>query len=331
MTNYSIVIRTLGTGGGKYQRLLDSIKSQTIQPKHIFVFIAEGYELPAEQIGTEEFIYTRKGMWHQRVYGLEYASKLNDVDYILALDDDISFDSDFAANSIQWMLSNDCDVLAPDLVKKEGASRMTQSLLSPFNIFYSLMGTRIENHFQKWRIKIIATGGFMANTKGKSDAMPTQSAQFTAFWIKSGKIAELKLKDEYWLEGTAYALPDDQVFFYKCYLLGFKQYMHEKYTVVHLDHGSSSPDRLVLGNYADGRNFLIFWHRFLYLPAKGARKLWLIICHVYRIVMHFLFLIVRGVIKFDFRPLKAYTNGVRDALCYIKSTEYQGLAKIVKQ
>ena len=62
MTNYSIVIRTLGTGGGKYQRLLDSIKSQTIQPKHIFVFIAEGYELPAEQIGTEEFIYTRKGV-----------------------------------------------------------------------------------------------------------------------------------------------------------------------------------------------------------------------------------------------------------------------------
>ena len=38
MTNYSIVIRTLGTGRGKYQRLLDSIKSQTIQPKHIFVF-----------------------------------------------------------------------------------------------------------------------------------------------------------------------------------------------------------------------------------------------------------------------------------------------------
>lgn len=59
--NYSIVIRTLGTGGGKYQQLLDSIKAQTLQPKHLLVFIAEGYELPPQQLGTEEFVYTRKG------------------------------------------------------------------------------------------------------------------------------------------------------------------------------------------------------------------------------------------------------------------------------
>lgn len=324
--NYSIVIRTLGTGGVKYQQLLDSIKSQTLQPKHLLVFIADGYELPPEQLGTEEFVYTRKGMWHQRVYGLDYAAKLNDSDYILAVDDDIKFAADFAEKSIEWMVANDCDVMAPDL-----APRKTISMFSPKNVVYSLLGTRVENHFQKWRVKIMATGGFMANTKVKGDAAPTQSAQFTAFWIKSNVIGSLRLEDEYWLEGTKYALPDDQVFFYKCYLMGLKQYMHEKYIVVHLDHGSSDPNRVVLGNYADGRNFLIFWHRFLYLPSNMLRRIWLVICHTYRVVMHFFYLLLRGLVKRNFKALKAYVNGVSDALHYIKTEEYKGLTKICRR
>lgn len=325
-SNYSIVIRTLGTGGDKYQQLLDSIKSQTLQPKHVLVFIAEGYQLPPEQLGTEEFIYTRKGMWHQRVYGLDYAANLGDSDYILALDDDISFAPDFAEKSLAWMDANGCDVLAPDL-----APCSTKSMFSPKNIFYAILGTRVENHFQKWRVKVMDTGGFMANTKLNGDANPTQSAQFTAFWINSNKVKFLRLEDEYWLEGTKYALPDDQVFFYKCHLMGLKQFIHEKYTIVHLDHGSSDPNRTILGNYADGRNFLIFWHRFLYLPADANRKVWLIICHSYRVVMHFLYLFIRGIIKRNFKPLKAYREGIADALRYIKTNEYKNLNRIVAQ
>lgn len=324
--SYSIVIRTLGTAGSKYQQLLDSIKSQSLQPKHLLVFIADGYQLPPEQLGTEEFIYTRKGMWHQRVYGLDYAAKLNDSDYILAVDDDISFAPDFAEKSIDWMSANECDVLAPDL-----APCRTKSMFSPQNILYALLGTRVENHFQKWRVKVMDTGGFMANTKLKGDANPTQSAQFTAFWIKTNKVDSLRLKDEYWLEGTKYALPDDQVFFYKCHLMGLRQYIQEKYTIVHLDHGSSDPNRIILGNYADGRNFLIFWHRFLYLPANVNRKVWLVICHTYRVVMHILYLLIRGVIKKDFKPLKAYRDGVADALRYIKTDEYQNLKRVDAQ
>ena len=324
--SYSIVIRTLGKGGGKYQQLLNSKKSQTIQPKHLLVFIADGYNLPPEQLGTEEFIYTRKGMWHQRVYGLEYASKLNNSDYILAVDDDISFAPEFAEKSIDWMAANDCDVLAPDL-----APCRTKSMFSPKNILYALLGTRVENHFQKWRVKVMATGGFMANTKVRGEAMPTQSAQFAAFFIKAKKVEMLNLKDEYWLEGTKYALPDDQVFFYKCHIMGMKQYMHETITVHHLDHGSSDPKRIQLGNYADGRNFLIFWHRFLYLPANVNRKVWLVLCHSYRIVMHILYLLIRGIVKRDFKPLKAYREGIADALRYINTDEYKQLNRITTQ
>lgn len=40
---YSIAIRTLGTGGDNYRRLLRSITAQTVQPERVVVYIAEGY------------------------------------------------------------------------------------------------------------------------------------------------------------------------------------------------------------------------------------------------------------------------------------------------
>lgn len=70
---YCFTIRTLGTTGAKYQALLDSIKQQTIQPTAVFVVLANGYNPPKEQLGTETFLYTKKGMWNQRIYGIEYA------------------------------------------------------------------------------------------------------------------------------------------------------------------------------------------------------------------------------------------------------------------
>ena len=327
---YSIVIRTLGKGGVKYQQLLDAIKYQTCKPKHIFIFIADGYPLPPEQIGTEEFIYTHKGMWHQRVYGLQYASQLNDVDYILALDDDVKFSSDFAEKSIEWMSKNQCDVLVPAISPYNSTIKSTRSIFSPKNILQFLLGSGFENHFQRWQVKIIDTGGFSINTKLVGDAAPTQSAPFNAFWIKSDIIDDMRLYDESWLDETRYAWPDDQVFFYKCFTLGHKQYIHNKFTIQHLDHGSSDPECLLLCSYASGRNSLIFWHRFLFVPADTLRRFWLIICYSYRLSINLLFLVVKGLLKGDFRPLKANCNGVINAINYIKGQSYRDLPKICK-
>ena len=63
---YIVVIRTLGTAGDKYQQLLDSLNKQTIQPSKILVYIAEGYSIPKETIGKEQYIYVKKGMVAQR-------------------------------------------------------------------------------------------------------------------------------------------------------------------------------------------------------------------------------------------------------------------------
>lgn len=325
---YSVVIRTLGTGGQKYKKLLDSIKRQSCQPVHLYVIIAEGYELPHERVGIEEFIYTKKGMWHQRVYGLEYAANQRDADFILAVDDDISFADDFVENSIMWMKFNNCDVLTPDIIDSLSENNGCVPILSLRNIYLTLLGVRIENPFQKERVKIIGTSGYMANSRLMADAVPTQSAQFAALFIRTDKISVLDLKSEYWLEGTKYALPDDQVFYYKCHVLGLKVFMHEKYMIYHHDHGSSSPNRFNDSSFANGRNFLIFWHRFLYKRASFLKKIWLIFCIFYRILMHIFYHIVRGIVALNFSSLKSYYNGVRNGLAVIKSLDYKALPRI---
>lgn len=50
---YSVYIRTLGKGGDKYQRLLDSIKKQTIQPLEVVVVLPYGYKKPKERLGYD--------------------------------------------------------------------------------------------------------------------------------------------------------------------------------------------------------------------------------------------------------------------------------------
>ena len=91
---YTAVIRTLGKAGDKYQRLLDSLCAQTLRPEKILVYIADGYPLPKESCGQEEYIYVRKGMVAQRA--LQY--KEVDTEYILFLDDDLYLPYDLAEN-----------------------------------------------------------------------------------------------------------------------------------------------------------------------------------------------------------------------------------------
>ena len=60
---YSIAIRTLGTAGEKYKKLLDSIVKLSIQPEKIIVVLPEGYAPPEYRLGAEEFVYSQKGMY----------------------------------------------------------------------------------------------------------------------------------------------------------------------------------------------------------------------------------------------------------------------------
>ena len=103
-STYSIVIRTLGNTGEKYRQMLDCIAKQTITPEEVIVVIPFGYELD-HTLGYERVVRSEKGMVTQRAKGIEEAKS----EYILVLDDDLSFPNDFAERMLSYLHNNQLD------------------------------------------------------------------------------------------------------------------------------------------------------------------------------------------------------------------------------
>lgn len=45
-SNYSVLIRTLGTAGDKYLRTIQAITRQTVRPEKVYVALPHGYAPP---------------------------------------------------------------------------------------------------------------------------------------------------------------------------------------------------------------------------------------------------------------------------------------------
>ena len=323
MKDYSIVIRTLGTGGKKYQNFLDSITKQTLQPKHIYVVLPNGYELPHECIGMEEFLYTQKGMWNQRIYGLNYAANKGD-ELLLVCDDDISFESTFAMEFINLFESNKTDILIPHIGPCfNQATPLKEKMLLRF------LGQRRESSKSHFYVSIDCTAGHTLNKTIEENVFPTQSGQFACFMISPHCVQANHFEDERWLDMTYYALPDDQIFFYKAYLSGAKIMYAKTPHINHLDHGSSSMDRKKNIAYSSARNYLIFWHRFLWNPNNGIITVKFVLGILYRNLAYFLFYFFYSCYTKQ-NLIGRYLRGGWNGLKFINSTKYKKLPKIRK-
>ena len=147
---YTAVIRTLGKAGEKYQTLLNSLISQTIPPKEIIVYIAEGYPIPAETVGRERYVYVKKGMVAQRA--LRYDEV--DTEFMLCLDDDLFLPADFVQTMYDELRENDGNVISPDIFPnhERGWGQEIVMLLSG-----RMMARRFPD---SWGYMVLRTGGY---------------------------------------------------------------------------------------------------------------------------------------------------------------------------
>jgi hypothetical protein len=111
MRDYCAVIRTLGTVGEKYQRLLDSLAAQAVTPKKKLVYIPHGYVAPKETIGIEQLVRCEKGMVAQRSFPFDEV----DTDYILFCDDDLYLPPDYVEELFIGIEENDTDCIAAEV------------------------------------------------------------------------------------------------------------------------------------------------------------------------------------------------------------------------
>lgn len=312
---YTVVIRTLGKAGEKYQTMLESLKVQTIPPQNIFVYIAEGYPIPKETIDEERYIYVKKGMVAQRA--LPYSEV--ETEYILFLDDDLVFPPNTVEDMYKALINCHGDVISPDIFPNA-----TRSLKS--ELMMTISGRMRARRCDKtWGYKVMRNGGYSYN-KHPQEVMSSQTNAGACFLCRKDDFLRLHFEDELWLDSTSYPLGEDQVMYYKMYLKGMKILTWYKNGVVHLDAGGNmSPEKEQKLIYSDFRFKTIFWHRFIWQCEKGLLlKIWSILCIGYA----FGFALGISILKGEWKIFQLKRDAIKDGIAFIHSESYKKLPKV---
>lgn len=309
---YTIVIRTLGTAGEYYQRTLDSIQRQTIQPEAVLVYIAEGYPIPKETIGIEQYIYVKKGMVAQRALRYEEVQ----TDYMLFLDDDVYLPEDGMETLYREMVEHGGQVIAPCVFPNHQVTWKAKVRLS-------LLGREVARLGDgRWGYRVLRTGGFSYHNNPTKGVYESTTNAGPCFFCEKEAFLSAHFEEELWLDSAPYAFPEDQVLFYKMHLAGAKVLTSFDSGIVHLDAGSStqgSEEKCLKVIYSEYRNKIIFWHKFIYSQEKGIfARCWSGICLGYALGMQYLnngYKSLRG----EKKQAEAFRQGVRDGMNYIKT------------
>ena len=313
---YTAVIRTLGTAGEKYQQLLNSLQQQSIQPKDIIVYIAEGYPLPKETIGKERYVYVKKGMVAQRALRYDEVQ----TEYILFLDDDV-FLPPTAVEILYRELQEMCgDVISPDVFPNSSRPLVSELLMM-------LSGRmRARRGDEKWGYMVMRNAGYSYN-KNPKGVLQSQTNAGPCFLCKKKDFLKIKFQEELWLDKQKYPLGEDQVMFYKMHKKGLRVLTSYDSGILHLDAGSSriSEEREKRIIFSDFRFKTIFWHRFIYrCETSFLLKIWDVICISYT----FLFTLLISLIKGQFDIFKLKKDAIYEGVSFINSAEYKSLPRV---
>lgn len=318
---YSAVIRTLGKAGKAYQTTLDSLIQQTIKPSSVVVYIAEGYPIPNETIGIEKYVYVPKGMVAQRALQYDEVS----TEYCLFLDDDVYLPADAVEKMYNEMVQHNAQVISPCTFENHKASFKSK-------LIRTLTGKEVCRFGDsKWGYKVLRTAGFSYNNNPTLPVYESQSNAGPCFFCRKDDFLKINYDEELWLDKTYYALPDDQIMFYKMYKKGLKLLTSFDSGIVHLDASTTIANpkekslKLVFSEY---RNKLIFWHRFIYLPDQSLLlRVWDVVSVGYAYVIQTLKYLLKIMLgKKD--EANAFFGGIKDALKFLRSQEYRQLPRI---
>lgn len=255
--SYSVAIRTLGTAGDKYVAELQSIRSQTLKPDGIFVYIPNGYEV--EPVADEIYVRCEKGMVHQRSLPFDEIKS----EYILFLDDDVYLPDD-AVEKLFAALSQSCaECVAPVFYDNHRLSGWNKLKMAFFAGTYPYPGTG-------WAFRIRRDAHY-SYCNAPMEVMPSQSASFACFLCRKDAYADIHFEDERWVDAYEYALGDDQLFFYKLYLYGHRLAVHFNTGIVHLDARTSKVIDRKRMDYVSRLIRYVIWYRTIW-QADGSLK-----------------------------------------------------------
>lgn len=314
MFTYSIAIRTLAINSDVLRRELECILYQIRQPEKVVVYIAEGYERPAVQVGKEEYVWVKKGMMAQRL--LDYDEL--DSDVILMLDDDVELAPDGTERMLRAMEDNDADCVAADTFKNQEMTLKERMMAFVSNGVYA-------RRDDGWAFKICRNGSFSFNIEPKSSFCLTESFAGPCWMVKKNVLNEVRLKDELWLDKIGFPYGEDALEAYKFHLNGYRCGVLYDSGVKNLDAKTSSGAYHKNDKKFYTRSYGIFttWWRMIYTSRD---KQWLsALLFGLKTWWQFNLHILLGIVKLNMRIPYNYVKGLRDGWNFVHSDEYKAI------
>ena len=309
-TEYTAVIRTLGTAGEKYQKLLDSLMQQTIRPKAIVVYIAEGYAKPKETVGVEQYVWVKKGMVAQRALRYEEVK----TEWMLCIDDDVYLPPTSVETIFSQLYKYDGDVISPDVFPN--AQRPVKSKL-----MLALSGRMLPHRDDgKWAYRVMRNGGYSYNNSPSQPVYRSQTNAGPCFLCRKSDFLRIHFEDELWHDSQPYALGDDQTMFYKMHLYGLKVLTSFSSGIEHLDAGNHLvPEKERKLIYCDVFFKTVFWWRFLYGQHSACGKALDVLALSSTFAISFLL----SAVKCRADIVRCKYNGLKDAVRYIRTHQWK--------
>lgn len=324
--DYSVIIRTIGKAGEKYQNLLNSIAALVPQPKEVIVVLPEGYDEPAEKLGWETFYYSAKGMVAQRMHGVAQCK----TPYALICDDDVCFGSDFVQKLHEPIEKGFAGLSSGPLYSflPEKGIRAAVNTLS---------GAAAPTVFHTDRyVSVLRTAGYSYNRHlhpEKKRFYESQSLAGTCFYADISKLRSVGFAEEKWIDANGYSAYEDQTMFYKAWLRGIRTVVVADAYYVHQDAKTSTRNNKPIVTRCLVINRIIFWHRFIYCIEKTpVAKIWARLAFAYRMAWLRLWAYIdlaRG--RYTREDVKLVFQACKDGWEYVASTEYLGLPAVNKE
>ncbi|MBR1667176.1 MAG: glycosyltransferase [Bacteroidaceae bacterium] len=311
---YSIAIRTLGKNPDVLKQELESIMRQTVQPQKVIVYIAEGYDRPDFCVGTEQYVWVKKGMVAQRV--LEYHEI--DSDVILMLDDDVELADNSAEKLLGAMVEYQADVVAADTFKNQDMSPRQKMMAFLTNAVYARKD-------DGWAFKLDRNGSFSYNGTPKKPFCWTETFSGPCWMTKKSVLKTVRLDDELWLDRMGFPYGEDAVESYKFFLNGYRCGVLYDSGVKNLDAKTSSGTYHKSDRMFYTRSFGMFatWWRMIY-QSRDKRWLsaWLYVNKsMWQLFVH----LCLGLVKLNLKIPYNYVKGFSDGWKYVHSEEFRAL------
>ena len=311
---YCVAIRTLGTAGEKYQTLLDSLIAQTLPPKKILVYIPHGYPAPKETVGAEQIVRCEKGMVTQRSLPFEEV----DTEFILFCDDDLYLPPNYVEKLFIGLEDNYGDCIAASVYNHSGEGWLMKCLVY-------LINSSSARRNDGWANKVKRDAGFSYNSHPTKTILPTQTAAFASLLCKKSAFQAIHFEDERWLDSFSFASLDDQLFYYKLYLSGYKVLMHYDTGIQHLDAKAGIRVNIDKRMFFKKKLLFTVWYRTLYQIKNISKKerFLRLLAFIWRNILGIVALIGDAIRCKQPKFLIDYFRGLYAGYCYVHSEEYK--------